>query len=86
MYVFSCIPAPYVCPGVGGVTSALTCMTLPSLISTTLEASTTLSEDAAGLIDDTANMKNDRIWIFNGRNDTQMNPGKVQYGNMSMYL
>ena len=67
--------APYYCAGVGGTASAAACASLPSLISTTIETAATYEENALGVIDDPNNMKNDRIWIFNGQNDTKMHPG-----------
>ena len=67
--------APYYCAGVGGTASAAACASLPSLISTTIETAATYEENALGVIDDPNSMKNDRIWIFNGQNDTKMHPG-----------
>ena len=74
VYLLSVL-APYYCAGVGGTTSAAACASLPSLISTTIETAATYEENALGVIDDPNNMKNDRIWIFNGQNDTKMHPG-----------
>ena len=61
--------------------AALTsCMKMPSLVSTTYLEGLTNSADVLGTIDNTAHLSNDRIWIFDGINDTKVNPGMYYKG------
>ena len=76
-----CITVPYACTGGLSVAAALTsCMNMPSLVSVTYLETLTNSADVLGTIDHTAHLSNDRIWIFDGINDTKVNPGKDRGG------
>lgn len=67
---------PYACTGGGSIATAMTsCMTLPSLVSVTYLETLTADADLLGTIDHTAHLSNDKIWIFDGINDTKVNPG-----------
>ena len=75
LYLFK---VPYACTGGFSVATALTsCMKMPSLVSTTYLETLTNSADVLGTIDNTAHLSNDRIWIFDGINDTKVNPGST---------
>ena len=76
-YILSIVQlVPYACTGGGGAVTGLTsCMNMPSTISVTYLETLTAGADVLGNIDDTNNMQNDRIWIFDGRNDSKVNPG-----------
>ena len=68
---------PYACTGGGGAVTGLTsCMNVPSTISTTYLETLTAGAALLGNIDSTSNMRNDKIWIFDGTADTKVNPGK----------
>ena len=69
------ILVPFACTQGGGIPAALECMTQPEVVDPdALEEITDLGADA-GNIDATANMKNDKVYIFNGELDTVVNPG-----------
>ena len=70
---------PYACTGGGGAVTGLTsCMNVPSTISTTYLETLTAGAALLGNIDSTSNMRNDKIWIFDGTADTKVNPGMYE--------
>ena len=72
---------PYACTGGGGAVTGLTsCMNVPSTISTTYLETLTAGAALLGNIDRTSNMRNDKIWIFDGTADTKVNPGMYRLG------
>ena len=72
---------PYACTGGGGAVTGLTsCMNVPSTISTTYLETLTAGAALLGNIDRTSNMRNDKIWIFDGTADTKVNPGMNRLG------
>ena len=79
---------PYACTGGGGAVTGLTsCMNVPSTISTTYLETLTAGAALLGNIDRTVNMRNDKIWIFDGTADTKVNPGMYRLGRaFSQYV
>lgn len=72
--MFITCAAPYYCAQSSSLTS-LRCMDTPSSISDAELAAFTLQFEAAGEIDPTGNLANDRVFIFNGAVDTVVVPG-----------
>lgn len=72
----SFVIVPYACAGLGGLTITL-CMLSPSLINTQLLISEAESASSSGSIDNTINMANDKIFLYNGLSDTVVNNGEI---------
>ena len=69
---------PYACAEDGGAVTAVTiCQHDPSLVlPSELELATDEAAEALQ-IDPVSNMKNDKVYIFNGKADTIVDPGDV---------
>ena len=57
------------------MTALTTCMKTPQGINIANIVSATKQGASSGQIDDTSNMQNDKVYIFDGRADTVVNPG-----------
>ncbi|CAG2225172.1 unnamed protein product [Mytilus edulis] len=68
---------PYGCAH-GSSIAALACMKIPMFESVSSMEHLTVSEASKGNIDAVSNMKNDRVYVFAGRADTQINPRENQ--------
>ena len=67
---------PFACTsGFGAATAMTSCMKYPSTISVTVLEGITDSGAAVGNIDSTSNMRNDKVYIFDGKDDSVVNPG-----------
>ncbi|VDI07269.1 Hypothetical predicted protein [Mytilus galloprovincialis] len=64
---------PYGCAH-GSSIAALACMKIPMFESVSSMEHLTVSEASKGNIDAVSNMKNDRVYVFAGRADSQINP------------
>lgn len=67
--------APYYCAQSNTVTATTACMKTPSLIPVSILWSQTVLAQNTGVIDDTSNMADDRVWLFSGASDSVMDPG-----------
>ena len=74
---------PFACAEVGGAVTAETiCMHDPSLVLPAVLELTTDEAAEALEIDPTSYMRNDKVYIFNGKADTMVDPGSpnmIQY-------
>lgn len=71
---------PFMCSG-GTIAASLACAQTPSLITVTPLEAIVASADLVGNVDDTSNMRNDKVWIFSGTHDSVVRPAagpKVQ--------
>ncbi|KAH3739752.1 uncharacterized protein LOC127851632 [Dreissena polymorpha] len=63
---------PFACAG--SVGSFVSCMSAPGLVSVAALEATTTAGAAVGNIDATSNIANDKVYIYNGKLDTTVNP------------
>ncbi|XP_052811890.1 uncharacterized protein LOC128239328 [Mya arenaria] len=64
---------PFACAG--SVGSSLSCMSAPNLVSPAQLEATTSAGALVGNIDATSHMSHDRVYIYNGKLDSVINPG-----------
>ena len=76
---------PFACSG-GVVAEVAICMQTPSLVSVTALTATTEAGDAVGNIDDTSNMADDKIYIFDGKLDSVVRPSIYDPTQSKSYL
>ena len=62
------------------------CMKTPGNIDVAGIVAATKQGASGGQIDATSNMQNDKVYIFDGRADTTVNPGKGLYKYVSFCL
>lgn len=65
----------YWCAQGNALTAQMTCMRSPGMLSTDTYLKKAKSEEAAGKIEKLDNLKNSRVFIYAGKNDSIVNPG-----------
>ena len=80
MYMCDFILVPYNCFE-GTPRGFFWCMESPSLTHVKKLVDKTREYERKGYIDPTKNMKNSKVFIFHGTNDSVIRPGKFEYSN-----
>jgi len=69
------VAVPYYCARNNFTVAITDCMANPANINVTTLTDQTKKYASSGMIDDTSNMYNDRVYIFHGALDNRVHPG-----------